>query len=68
MLELRLIDPNGYTVPTGVRTVEASAKDATKNELLTVDAVQDAERWSDFARYWPTDYRVQITPLTTPSP
>jgi hypothetical protein len=68
MFELRLIDPNGYTVPTGIRIVEASAKDATKNELLTVDAVQDAERWSDFAKYWPTDYRVQITPLPNDAP
>jgi len=63
MLELRLIDPNGYTVPTGVRTVEDSAQEATENELLTVDASRDAKQWADFPGYHPASYRVQATPL-----
>jgi hypothetical protein len=66
MLEIRLTDPNGYTV--GVRTVEDSAQEATENQLLTADAVKDAEQWSDFPGYHPSSYRVQTTPLPNDAP
>lgn len=59
MPELRLVDPNGYTVPgtvnSGVPTVnEAKVRDHLLNDVAPVHAAEHA-----YAGYSPRDYRVQ---------
>ncbi|MFJ9799895.1 hypothetical protein [Streptomyces sp. NPDC101145] len=49
MLQVQLIDPNGYTVPTATRFVDYEVQvPAAANELLTIDAPQHAAQWADF--------------------
>lgn len=46
MYEIRLTDPNGYTVPTAVRRVADDQREATEKELrdlATEDAAQQRE-------------------------
>ena len=43
MFELRLVDPNGYTVPDGIRTADYGYQiPGIKNQLLTEDAPRHA--------------------------
>lgn len=67
MLELRLTDPNGYTVPGAVHTVPDTQADMVRTYLLTEVAVQDADYWTGLG--FPQDardYRVQATAVTIP--
>jgi len=58
--EVRLLDPNGYTVPGTVRTnLPASRVEKTRQMLLTVDAKANARIWGDRL----SAYRVQVTPF-----
>ncbi|MFE4915879.1 hypothetical protein ACFRCX_30715 [Streptomyces sp. NPDC056652] len=57
MPELRLIDPDGYTVPDTVHTVSGSAVDETRQHLLTDIAPAHAAEWADFG-YDARNYRV----------
>lgn len=56
MTELRLVDPNGYSVPGATRTVTPDTEAQARQELQQL-AVQDAARWADFG-YHPGDYRI----------
>lgn len=56
MQTLRLVDPNGYTVPNAIRycVPDAQVEQVTQN-LLNDIAPQHAEHWPD---YHAADYRV----------
>jgi hypothetical protein len=57
MTELRLIDPNGYTVPDTVITAsEGTVADITA-QLLTEVAPAHAAQWAEFG-YDARNYRV----------
>ncbi|MGS2592070.1 hypothetical protein [Streptomyces hebeiensis] len=56
-MELRLIDPNGYTVPDTTQTVTDDTADKVREHLLTEIAPQHAAQWADFG-YDPRNYRV----------
>lgn len=60
LYEVRLIDPDGYTVPGTVRTnLPADRIDRAKQQLMTAEGPAYArERGLRF-----TDYRVQVTPF-----
>ncbi len=56
--EIRLIDPNGYTVPGTVRTnLPASRVEKARRKLLAVDARADARIWGGRV----CEYRAQVT-------
>lgn len=55
--ELRLIDPNGYTVPGSVTTVTVGTTQAARDRLRNETAPQHAAAWADFG-YDARDYRV----------
>jgi hypothetical protein len=60
LYEVRLLDPNGYTVPGTVRTnLPASRVEKTRQKLLTVDAKANVRIWGDRL----SGYRVQVTPF-----
>jgi hypothetical protein len=60
LYEVRLLDPNGYTVPGTVRSnLPASRVEKTRQELLTVDAKANVRIWGDQL----SAYRVQVTPF-----
>ena len=56
MPELRLIDPDGYTVPGGVRTTTPETDAQVRADLARL-AVEHAAQWADFG-YRATDYRI----------
>jgi hypothetical protein len=56
MTELRLLDPNGYTVPGTITTVSDGAADEIR-ALLLEQATEHAAQWADFG-YDARDYRV----------
>ena len=56
MTELRLIDPDGYSVPGGVRTTTPDTEDTVRAELAQL-ADQHAAQWADFG-YRATNYRI----------
>lgn len=56
MTELRLLDPDGYTVPGSVRTATADTDTTIRAELADL-AAEHAEQWADFG-YRATAYRV----------
>lgn len=59
MPELRLIDPNGYTVPGAVVTVPDDQEAATRAWLLAEVAPQDADHWAAYGHpYTARQYRV----------
>lgn len=60
MTELRLIDPDGYTVPGGVRLTTLETDEQIRAELGAL-AARHAAEWADFG-YRTTLYRVQETP------
>ncbi|MFD7615708.1 hypothetical protein [Streptomyces sp. NPDC059802] len=57
MQELRLLDPDGYTVPDTVTTVSDGAADEIRQHLLTEVAPVHAAQWADFG-YDARNYRV----------
>ena len=57
MPELRLIDPDGYTVPGTVHTVTDDQVEAVTAYLRTEVANADADTWDGFG-YDARDYRV----------
>lgn len=62
MRTLRLIDPDGYTVPDGVReNIPDEQAEQVTNLLKTTVATEHAARWG----YTPPDYQVQDTPVPT---
>lgn len=61
MTELRLIDPEGYTVPGGVHVATPDTDQKIRTELQEL-AVQHAAEWADFG-YRSSLYRVQETPV-----
>ena len=64
MFELRLIDPDGYTVPGTVHTNVPAANEAQVRQLLLDVAERHAAEWADFG-YHAADYRVQEFPEPT---
>jgi hypothetical protein len=62
MPTLRLVEPSGYSVPDGIRTVTPEREAQARTELTAL-AVQHADQWADFG-YHPGDYRI----LTDPTP
>lgn len=61
MPEMRLLDPDGYTVPGTAQTVPDADEPAVRRHLRTVVAPQHAAQWADFG-YHPADYRVLPDP------
>ncbi|MGW5690283.1 hypothetical protein ACWEWX_04730 [Streptomyces asiaticus] len=59
MRELRLIDPNGYTVPGTVNTGVPTANEAKVRDHLLNDVAPAHAADHDYAGYDPRDYRVQ---------
>ncbi|MYR75113.1 MULTISPECIES: hypothetical protein [unclassified Streptomyces] len=67
MFELRLLDPDGYTVPGTVHTVPDDQASTVRAWLLAEVAVQNADEWNRFgAGYDARDYRVRVTAVNTP--
>lgn len=62
MFELRLLDPNGYTVPGAIRTASYQSEcKGIENALLANEAVEHAA--TSGVGYKARNYRVQTTPL-----
>lgn len=61
MPELRLVDPDGYTVPGTAQTVPNADEAAVRQHLKTVVAPQHAAKWRAFG-YHAGDYRVLPDP------
>jgi len=61
MPELRLVDPDGYTVPGTAQTVPDTDVDAARQQLLTEVAPAHAAQWADFG-YRASAYRVLPDP------
>ena len=58
LYEVRLIDPNGYTVPDTIRTnLPAGRVEKARRKLLAEDARANARLWG----YQVCEYRVQVT-------
>jgi hypothetical protein len=68
-VNLRLVDPNGHTVPDSLReNVTAQDEEKVSQELLTVAAAKHAEEWADFG-YRVRYYRIVADrPHTKPVP
>ena len=66
MLELRLLDPDGYTVPGTVHTnVPATDEAKIRDRLLNEVAPQDAAQWTAWGfKCDARDYRVSPDPAT----
>jgi hypothetical protein len=60
---LRLLDPNGYTVPGTVHTNVPDANEPTVRALLEDAAVTDAAQWADHG-YHAGDYRIVPEPAS----
>ncbi|MFC9891509.1 hypothetical protein [Streptomyces pilosus] len=61
MPELRLLDPDGYTVPGTAQTVPDAEVEAVRQQLLAEVAPKHAAQWADF-RYRADAYRVHPDP------
>ena len=75
MLELRLIDPNGHVVPTGIRRdITPTQRPAVERMLRTEVAAEDmlANGFTPGGRRRPeyllSAYRVQVDDETVPAP
>jgi hypothetical protein len=62
MPTLRLVEPSGYSVPDGIRTVTTTDEPQARTELKAL-AVQHAAQWADFG-YHPGDYRILTDPAS----
>jgi hypothetical protein len=60
-MNLRLIDPNGYTVPGTVHTDVPAGNEAKVRTILQDAAVTDAAKWADFG-HRPSQYRIATGP------
>lgn len=60
-MNLRLVDPDGYTVPGTVHTSVPEGNEPKVRALLQDAAVTDAASWSDFG-HQPTQYRIVSDP------
>ena len=56
MAELRLTDPDGYTVPGSIRTITPDTDTQVREELKQL-ATDHAAQWADFG-YDAGDYRI----------
>jgi hypothetical protein len=65
MPTLRLIEPTGYTVPDGIRTITPDQEPAVRAELMNL-ADRHAADWADFG-YHPAEYRILTDPTTGPA-
>ncbi|MEU0656061.1 hypothetical protein ABZ485_27985 [Streptomyces albogriseolus] len=65
MPELRLVDPDGYTVPGTAQTVPDADVPAVRHRLLTETAPQHAAQWADFG-YHADAYRIHPEPSASP--
>lgn len=61
MPELRLLDPDGYTVPGTAQTVPDADVETVRQQLLTEVAPKHAAHWADFG-YRTDAYRVLPEP------
>lgn len=61
-MQLRLVEPNGYSVPGGLRTATADTEPQAR-EALTRLAVEHAAQWADFG-YDAREYRILTDPGT----
>ena len=61
MANLRLVDPDGYTVPGTVHTDIPTANEPKVRVLLQDAAVTDAAKWADVGHH-PNDYRIVPDP------
>jgi hypothetical protein len=61
MPELRLLDPDGYTVPGTAQTVPDADVEAVRTRLLTEIAPVHAAQWADFG-YRADAYRIHPEP------
>ena len=60
MTTLRLVDPDGYTVPGTVNSNVPTANEAkVRDHLLNDVAPVHAAQWADFG-YRAADYRIQL--------
>jgi hypothetical protein len=60
-VNLRLLDPNGYTVPGTVHTGVPAANEPKVRALLQDAAATDAAQWADFG-YHASNYRIVTDP------
>ena len=63
MPEMRLLDPDGYTVPGTAQTVPDADEQTTREHLLNEVAPKHAAQWADFG-YRARDYRVLPAPTS----
>lgn len=56
MTELRLLDPDGYTVPGSIRAATPETDAAIRAQLQEL-AAEHADQWADFG-YHATAYRI----------
>jgi hypothetical protein len=61
MPEMRLLDPDGYTVPGTAQTVPDTDVEAVREHLRKVVAPEHAAKWADFG-YHASAYRVLPDP------
>jgi hypothetical protein len=61
-MQLRLIEPTGYTVPEGIRTATPDTE-AQARAALKALAKQHAAQWDDFG-YHHTEYRILTDPAS----
>ena len=62
MLTLRLVEPTGYSVPDGLRTVTPDQEATARAELKEL-AARHAAVWADFG-YQRCEYRILTDPDT----
>lgn len=65
MPTLRLVDPDGYSVPGALRTVTPSDEPQARAELKSL-ASEHAAQWADFG-YHADAYRILTDPTPAPS-
>ena len=59
-MNLRLVEPTGYSVPGGTRTATPDTE-AQARAALQALAVEHAAQWRDFG-YHPSEYRILTDP------
>lgn len=62
-MNLRLVDPDGYTVPGTVHTDVPDTNEPKVRAILQDAAVADAAQWADFG-HQPAAYRIVTDPTT----
>jgi len=59
-MNLRLVEPNGYSVPGGVRTATSETEAQVRADLKAL-AAEHAAQWADFG-YRASSYRILTDP------